>query len=372
MNQRERFLNTMRFKSVDRVPLWIPWFWPETLERWYSEGLPALTNSGYKSGMPTDINLEELFGCDTYIDVGTYYGFCPSFEETLLEEDEKTRTYINFEGIKMREMKENRFTSMPQFLEFPVKNREDYRKLKHRLQLNEALRFPKDWESRCKLWKNRKIPLRMWGDREAGFFGPLRNLMGVENLCMAFYDEPELIEEMMEDRADLIISILDKILKGTDFDFFVFWEDMAYKNGPLLSPELFKKFMVPKYKKVTDFLRSKGVDIILVDSDGDITKLIPLWLEAGVNGMWPFEVQCGMDVVKLRKQYGNDLLMVGGIDKRVISQGKKEIDEEIEKIFPILSKGGFIPWPDHSIPPNASLDNFLYFMNRLEKAINNA
>jgi uroporphyrinogen decarboxylase len=150
----------------------------------------------------------------------------------------------------------------------------------------------------------------------------------------------------------------------------VFWEDMAYKNGPLISPELFKKFMVPQYRKVTDFLRSRGVDIILVDSDGDVSKLIPLWLEAGVNGVWPFEVQCGMDVVSLGKQYGNDLLMVGGIDKRVLSQGKKEIDEEIRRIYPLLSKGGYIPWTDHSIPPNVPLENFLYYMTRLENAIN--
>lgn len=360
MNQRERFLNCMRFKPVDRVPLWMPWTWGETLKRWHREGLPM------------NADLEKMFGCDRYEEVGIYYGFCPSFEERIIEEDNEYRTYINFEGILMKELKENSETSMPQFLEFPIKGREDFEKVKYRLKLNPQERFPGDWEGKCSLWKERKIPLRMWGDREAGFFGPLRNLMGLEDLVLTFYDDPAFIEEMMDNRADLIISTLEKILKDTTIDFFVFWEDMAYKNGPLISPEMFKKFMVPRYKRVTDFLRSKGVDIILVDSDGDISKLIPLWLEAGVNGMWPFEVQSGMDVVALRKQYGNDLLMIGGFDKKAIIKGKSEIDAELKRIYPIISKGGYIPWPDHSIPPDTSLENFLYLMTRLEDAINNA
>ncbi|MDO8686090.1 MAG: uroporphyrinogen decarboxylase family protein [Clostridiales bacterium] len=358
MNQKERFLNTMRFKPVDRVPMWSSGYWNETLIRWYKEGLPK------------DINIEELFGCDRFTRIGTYFGFCPAFDVVVLEEDERTTTYINHEGIKMKELSEKQETSMPQFLEFPVKNREDFEKVRYRLQLNEDFRFPKDWNDRCKTWKYRTIPLWLGGDRESGFFGPLRNMMGLEGLSFTFYDDPELIEDMMDNRMELMLAILDKSLKDTELDMFMFWEDMACKNGPLLSPEMFKKFMVPRYRKITDFLRKKGVDIIIVDSDGDISKLIPLWLTAGVNGMTPFEVQSGMDVVKLRKEYGNDLLMMGGIDKKVLAMTKRDIDEEIKRIYPIISKGGYIPIPDHSIPPDVPLENFLYYMTQLDKAVN--
>ena len=167
----------------------------------------------------------------------------------------------------------------------------------------------------------------MWADREGGFFGPLRNLFGLENLLYNFYDDPAFIEEVMDDRMNLIIQIVGRILQDIKFDFFVYWEDMCYKNGPLLSPAMFKKFMVPRYKKINDFLRNKGIDIIMVDSDGDVTELIPLWLEAGLNGIFPFEVQCGMDVNKVRKEH-KDLIIAGGIDKSVLPKTKKEIDKD--------------------------------------------
>ncbi|MGI6114156.1 MAG: uroporphyrinogen decarboxylase family protein [Mahellales bacterium] len=371
MNERERFLNTCRFKPVDRVPLWPPLsIWDTTLKRWKNEGL---TDFGVDlAGEHSDetLSLFDYLGCDRFDEIGIYYGFCPGFEYKVIEENDRFIVYRNHEGIIMKELKENHETSMPQFLEFPIKTREDYKAVKHRLTLNFEERFPKNWADKCKIWKYSKVPLRMWADREGGFFGPLRNLFGLENLLYTFYDDPAFIEEIMDDRADLMIEILDRILEDVQFDFFVFWEDMAFKNGPLLSPEMFKKFMVPRYKRVTEFLRSKGIDIIVVDSDGDITKLIPLWLEAGVNGILPFEVQCGMDVVKVRKEYGNDLIMIGGLDKRVLAKSKKEIDEEIYRVAPILDRGGYIPWLDHGVPPDVPFDNFLYFYDKLERVIN--
>lgn len=258
---------------------------------------------------------------------------------------------------------------MPHWLDFPIKTREDFRKNLYRWELNFEDRFPKNWDDKCKLWKNRKVPLRMWADREGGFYGPLRNLFGVEELSCLFYDDIAFIEEVLDAKADAMIRIIDRIWDDVEWDYFVFWEDMCFKTGPLISPELFDKYLVPRYKKVTDFLRSKGCDIIIVDSDGDVTKLVPLWLKAGVNGVLPFEVQAGMDVNKFRAQYGNDLLMMGGIDKRALITGPKDIDAELARIAPLLDKGGFIPWLDHSVPPDVSFDNFLYYMDKLERLI---
>jgi uroporphyrinogen decarboxylase len=207
----------------------------------------------------------------------------------------------------------------------------------------------------------------MWADREGGFFGPLRNLFGIEGLSFMFYDDISLIEEILDAKVECMIRIIDRIMEDTDFDYFVFWEDMCYKTGPLLSPEMFKQYLVPRYRKVTDHLRSKGIDIIFVDSDGDVTKLVPLWIEGGVNGILPFEVQCGMDVNAFRKEYGKDLLLIGGIDKRVLVTGGKDIDDELRRVAPLVEEGGYIPWLDHSVPPNVSYDNFLYYMDQLEK-----
>jgi uroporphyrinogen decarboxylase len=204
-----------------------------------------------------------------------------------------------------------------------------------------------------------------FADRWGGFFGPLRNLLGVKNLCRAFYDRPEFVEKMMDQRVEVLLAILGKMLDDVELDAFAFWEDMAYKNGPLLSPEMFREFMVPRYKIVCEFLRSRGVDLICVDSDGDIHTLIPLWLKAGLNGIWPMEVQAGMDVNSLRREYGKRLVMFGGIDKRALANGRAEIETEVERVWPVVDTGGYIPHTDHSIPPDVSWDDFCYFQRYL-------
>lgn len=358
MNPRERFLNTMHFKPVDRVPFWFDGAWAATYARWRDEGLPA------------NFHLSSLYDFDGVLEVGVYYGMAPHFGRTVVEENDEFVVYINHEGIKMREKKKDPETSMPDFIEFPVKTREDYHNLKWRFQLNPEHRFSNDWKKRVSLFKYSNMPVRSFADREGGFFGPQRNLMGLENLCLAFYDDPALVEEMLDDKADLIIAIVDEILKYTHIDYFAFWEDMGYKGGSLISPELVKKYMVPRYKKVTEHLRSRGIDLIFVDSDGDISELIPLWLESGINGVWPLEVQAGMDVVKLRRKYGKDLLMIGGLDKRALAKGKDAIrDEILTKVPPLIEEGGYIPCLDHSIPPDVPFENFLYYLKTLREVI---
>ncbi len=371
MNERERFLNTMRFKPVDRVPMWPPLaVWDSTWKRWESEGFTTMTSELVgEHGGAGFLSFWDFFGCDRQDEVGIYYGFCPGFEYKVLDDDGRKITFQNHEGIIMSELKEGRETSMPHWLDFPIKTKEDFRKNLYRWELNFDERFPENWNDKCKIWKNRKVPLRMWADREGGFYGPLRNLFGVEQLSYLFFDDIAFIEEVMDAKVEAMIRIIDRIWDDVQFDYFVFWEDMCFKNGPLISPALFDKYLVPRYKKVTDFLRKKGCDIIIVDSDGDVTELVPLWLKAGVNGILPFEVQAGMDVNYFRAEYGKDLIIMGGIDKRALITGPKDIDAEIRRIVPMIEQGGYIPWLDHSVPPDVSFDNFLYYMDKLEKLV---
>ena len=138
--------------------------------------------------------------------------------------------------------------------------------------------------------KTRTDPLMNFADRWGGFFGPLRNLLGVENLCIAFYDNPALVERMMDQRVEAMIAITDRVLDEVEIDTFAFWEDMGFKTASLLGPKHFRKFMVPRYREVTEWVRSRGVKHVGVDSDGDVSELIPLWLEAGLDIVWPHEV----------------------------------------------------------------------------------
>jgi uroporphyrinogen decarboxylase len=142
---------------------------------------------------------------------------------------------------------------------------------------------------------------------------------------------------------------------------------MAYKTGPLISPAMARKFMLPRYRRVVEFLRRRGVAHISLDSDGDIYSLIPVWLEAGIDTLYPFEAQCGMDVNRVRREFGRDLRMLGNFDKRAIARGRLFIDAEFDRLRPVIREGGYIPWVDHSCPPDISWTNFSYYMDRLRR-----
>jgi len=355
MTQRERFLRTLRFEPVDIPFVRAVGGWAETSERWRREGWDGRS-------------LTEIFGTDSIGHVPVYYGPAPRFEYQLIEEDETHRVYVNHEGIIMREFKEySGNSSMPQFLKFPVENEADFdHLLNERLKAKTDERIPQNWADHVARWATRDYALMCFADRWGGFFGSLRNMMGVENLCMAFYDNPSLVERMMEQRADVIIEITAKILEDVELDVFAFWEDMAYNAGPLIGPELYRKFAFPHYRRVCDWLRSRGVKFIGLDSDGDISELIPIWLDAGINVLWPFEVAAGMDVCAVRQKYAHELALIGGVDKRAVAAGGATMRREVDRVMPLVEEGGYIPELDHSAPPDISWANMCEYMEYLK------
>ena len=357
MNTLERFLGTMRYRKVDRPPLMATGGWPETAARWQREGWDGRS-------------FAELFGAEGWHWIGHLAFPNPPFQEEVVEEREHTRVIRNHEGILMEIPREYRDSSMPHFLRFPVETMEDFRAFaSERLQPNLEGRLGADWETRCAAWQDRTQPLIIMTDRWGGFFGPLRNLMGVENLCVAFYEDPDLVEAMMDHIADLIIAIMDRVLATTTIDMYAFWEDMAYRGGSIISPALVRRYMLPRYRRVVEFVRSRGVEYIGLDSDGDVSELLPIWLEAGINIIWPFEVQSGMDVVALRRRFGRDLRMLGGIDKRALARDPAAIRQAVDAVMPAVADGGYIPYLDHSAPPDISWPNLCYYMEYLRERL---
>jgi uroporphyrinogen decarboxylase len=144
---------------------------------------------------------------------------------------------------------------------------------------------------------------------------------------------------------------------------------MAYKTASLISPAMFREFMLPRYKRLAQFAQSFGVDVAFVDTDGYVDELIPLFLEAGIRGMYPMEVNSGMDVAQLRRKYGRDLLMTGGIDKRALAAGPEAIEAELARCIPVALDGGYIPMVDHSLPPDISYANFQYYWRRKKELL---
>lgn len=355
MTDRERFFACMEYQPVDHTPFWDWGAWPETLERWQSEGYDP------KRFEPAAVADQRNWR-------GDWFFPNPPFEHKVIEQNESTIVYINHEGILMRERRDQPFSSMPQFLKFPVETRQEFRQFwKERMQPDLSLRIGPDWKEQLRAWRAGPAPFGVISDRWGGFFGPLRNLVGVEKLCTLFYDDPAFVEEMMDADADFIIAIMSQVLDVVSIDVFGFWEDMAYKTAPLLSPTMARKYMLPRYRRVVDFLSSRGVPYIGLDSDGQIDPLIPVWLDAGLNFLYPFEVQSGMDVLEVRKKYGKDLRIWGGLDKRVLAQGPAAIDAELVRLEGILHAGGFIPHTDHSCPPDISYANLCYYWERLAK-----
>ena len=153
-----------------------------------------------------------------------------------------------------------------------------------------------------------------------------------------------------------------------EVDFVVSWEDMAYGKGPHISPQFFREFLQPQYTKVTNMLRSNGIDMVFVDSDGNIEPLINSLLESGVNGILPLEAGAGMDVVALREKYGKSLRMIGNIDKKALLEGPEAIKKEVEsKLTTLVGQGGYIPSIDHEVPAGVTLSNYSYYVDLLKR-----
>lgn len=369
MNARERHINTMKFKPVDKVPNYELGLWGQTYERWLTEGLPESEITGnWFEGVP------KVGRMDRREYIGLAMGPMPDFYR-VLEETERYILFIDAKGEKRRSLKAGAVKgtnlSMDTFLEFPIKDRKDFLEFKKRFDPKDPKRYPADWEAKKKEWKNRDYPLYLAHNCAfAGFYWNLREMFGTENLSYAFYDQPELVHEILDFSLDFFLQVTEKALNEVEVDACICNEDFACKSGPLLSPATYKEFIYPRHKKMFSHLKSKGVKVIELDSDGNIEPLIPLLIEAGVDCLWPFEAAADMDPVKIRKEYGKAVAISGGIDKRELFYDRKRIDAELEKkILPLIEQGGYIPTIDHTISPEVSVDNFKYYIEKKLKLL---
>jgi len=356
MRPVDRFLAFMRFQAVDRPPLLEEGAWKLARERWRAEGMGDVSAPPY------------LAECDAWDRTATDLWMLPRYETRVLAEDETSLTYMTDRGVVMRRLKPLA-EGMPLHLRYPVESRADWNVLKPRFLPNCGERLGADWPDKCAQWRQQGVTVRFQGQRAPSLFGFVRELMGPERALTMFYDDPWLVHDMMETSMELSLAMLQRVLDDFAVSALFFWEDMAYRAGSLISPAMFRRFMMPRYKRITAYARSRGVEIIMVDSDGNIEELIPLWLESGLDGVYPLEVAAGMDVVALRRRYGRDLLMKGGIDKRVLARSKTDIDDELERKLPVAESGGYIPTIDHTIPHDVPYANLLYYWERKKQML---
>lgn len=356
MNTRERFLAQMHYQPRDRSVIWDFNFWRETIAVWHRQGLPPEITHNY-SGAGTD----EFFGMDPSARWTGNPGLCPAFEFKVLEDRGDHEIVQQDNGVQV--LRRKFMSSIPQHVAHLLTDRQSWnRHYKPRLDPAHPSRVPQRDNS---AQAQGHVLVAAGGS----LYGWLRDWMGVENLSLVVYDDPGFFQEMVTTVADCIVGSLKHVLEaGLRPDACGLWEDMCYNAGPLLSPAHFKKYLVPHYRRITDLMRSAGVDVIWVDCDGNIEQLIPLWLDAGVNCMFPVEIGTwGADPVQYRRKYGKDLLMMGGFDKHILARSKQAIEDEVRRLTPLVEEGGFIGFCDHRVPPDVPLENYVHYLKTVRR-----
>lgn len=375
----------MKDKKFSYIKCEIGYF-NNTLLRWYEEGLPTNINiEEFKKNIDKDISSStygnwgpvNLIKYKRDEDVLNFFNFgyrtaavpidfSPFKYQKNVEETNEFKIYYDEFGVKKKDIKGH--VSMPLFLEFPVKNRNDFEKIKSFYSSNFEDRLYKDWIDVVRRYKEKDYKIWLY-NKYWGFFGFLRQLMGLENLSLMFFDNPKFIHEIIEFFTGYIMRFWNYILEKINVDYILIWEDMAYNKTSLISPDMFKEFLLPYYKKFTTFLKKIDKDItIFVDSDGNISNLIPLWIEGGVDGIYPMECNAGMDIIKVRKDFP-DLIIGGGVSKSALSKTIKDIDSELEKVECVLKTGRYVPFVDHDIPNNIPWKSFKYYREKLNLLI---
>ena len=411
MNLRERFLEVMLHHNTS-VPAmkWEFGYWGETIDNWYRSGLPkihpAAIPRGYSSptsslyttswtcdnafvkpgeypkgiaimagglywptqGFPLDEDVRCHFGMDhTQQLVDLNLLLCPMFEPEVLEESETQLMYRDLDGVVRLFLKES--ATMASGWRWPIRDRESWEQVKaERVRLDNVRdRLPGNWKEKVAAYRDRNYPLGL-GGYPFGFFGTPVNLIGYENLFYMYHDDGALVHDIMDTFTDVWIATFEEVLAEVEIDHLQIWEDISFGHGSMVSKRTIREFMLPYYKRMTGFLKAHGVPLIFVDTDGDCMDIIPLFIEGGANGMFPFEAHCGMDVVKVRRDFP-DLALMGGIPKSEIVHGPARIEQILEPVHAVLETGGYIPFGDHFIPPDVPWESFQYYRNRLNEMI---
>ena len=328
-----------------------------------------------EQGMPQDVPHAELFSFDERGDHGLgglgwcEAGFVPRFEEKVLEDRGEHELAQDFAGRHVLYFKGRRSGFMPEYVDHPVKDKKTWEELcLWRMDPNTPERL-KTIEAAIAPAVEAAGTGRIIVQQIVGGYMYLRSLMGPEGVLYMFYDQPELVHACMKAWFELADSVIARYQQHVTLDEFFIGEDICYNHGPLISPDMISEFIFPYYQQLLTNIKSRQIDksrhlFFQVDTDGYANPVIPLYQSIGMDIMSPFEVASGCDVVEIGKQYP-ELLMFGGVDKRVLAQGRKAIDELVDRIFPAMRKrGGYIPTCDHGVPEEVPYDDYMYYRKR--------
>ncbi len=372
MTLRENVMAILNYENYEKMPLVSFGYWPETLDKWAEEGHISQEDADdYKrcgDNGKGDRHVMSQLGFDFNWNscIGGNNGLLPCFETEILEtEPDGAQVMRDPSGLVIRVVPG--VVSIPSEVGTTLTDRRAWEE-----QYLPKLKFSEDRINIPAMKQFREtfseLPL---GLHCGSLIGNIRNLLGVVHLSYLYADDEELYKEVIDTFANLMYQVAAKILEaGIAFDYAHFWEDICFKNGPLVSPAVFEEFVAPHYKRITDLLKSYGVKIVSVDCDGCIDRLVPIWLANGVNTMFPIEVGTwGGNIGTWRAQYGKELRGVGGMNKTVFARDKKAVEEEVERLRSLIALGGYLPCPDHRIAPDAKFELVAYYCELMSKIL---
>lgn len=385
MNASQKILATLNFEKMNEGGTVAETFfpWGVSVERWLSEGLDKKFTPSYIYPGTSDrsrryfedvmadsvYEYEQALGFDGIKRMAFRIPF-KSFDTEVLEETEAYILRLDRDGW-VRKYHKN--SELVEEIKAPLSGMEDWPELKEKI-LYELEHFCTDEKLKEIYGKYAEGHKR--GDysirfRASGFFWTTRELLGIEEQMFAFYDEPELIHEVNTFVLEKYMEYFDKIFDIIQPEVILFEEDLSGVNGPMISPSMFDEFVGAYYEKLIPFLKKKGVKNVFVDTDGDFQILIPNFLKVGVDGFLPMDVNAGMDIVEVRRQFPK-LKFIGGFNKLKIAAGKEAIDAEFERILPVIRQGGYVPGCDHQVAPSTSFEDYQYYIKRLREIMQQA
>ncbi len=367
MTNRERAMNILHYQKPDRMPAVHFGYWPELLTEWAEQGhIPTEIAKTWADGNDAEKELDRLLGWDFnwYSCVGANSGLYPLFEEKVLEvlPDGFLRVQSALGTI---ERKRAGAGSIPAEDDYLLKDRAAFEKYyKDKMQFSPDRIQTEYFQNFNRTERDCPVGLHL-----GSVFGEIRNILTVTGMSYLMCDDYDLLIEIVDTYAEMQYRCAEEILKtGAKFDFAHYWEDICFKNGPLLSPSVFDDLCAKHYRKRNELCRKYGIDVISLDCDGVTEKLLPTWFENGVNTMFPIEVGTwGDQFENARNKFGRSMLGVGGMDKTALRKDRAAVDRELERMQALTSLGGFIPCPDHRLMPGTKWELVQYYAEKVKE-----
>ena len=355
MTDRERFNNQMHYKPVDRCFNMEFGYWKENYKEW-----SIFTDNNITSESEANI----FFNFDRIETITGNVWMSPGFTEKIVEETATTFILINSDGL-LAEVPKDGHNTIPHYIKSAIVTPENWRKCKEEhFRRDDPARIVDIMSLKAMHSDPRDYPL---GVDCGSMIGKIRDMLTFEGLAYACFDYPDMVEDMVETCCLLVEDFLDQVLPHFSFDFACGWEDICFKNGPIVTVDFFKNVVMPRYKRISKKLHAHGIDLWYTDCDGDVRHILPYFLEGGINCLFPFEVNGCAHPAELLNEYGTQLRIMGGFDKIQLRDGKEAIKKYMESLVPLVKRGGYIPFCDHRCPPDVTPENYLYYLDLKEK-----